>query len=165
MYGADNFCNSVSIVFNRQQDSLHVSAKYQYQIGRKWLCSVSQGVCWLEQATFNCGLCMWPDLMHRKSDRLRMYMAKSIHWQYNENDYMVHPKNTFALNCVQGPLYNHGYTFIPALINNQIFWRVWNEITYLFPNFNGCIADVWEWISNLISQFIIYVITLYPCGV
>ena len=28
--------------------------------------------------------------------------------------------------------------------------RVWDEITYPFPNFNGWTVDVWEWISNSI---------------
>ena len=26
--------------------------------------------------------------------------------------------------------------------------KVWDEITYPFPNFNGCTIEVWEWISN-----------------
>ena len=26
--------------------------------------------------------------------------------------------------------------------------KVWGEITDPFPNFNGCTAEVWEWISN-----------------
>ena len=25
---------------------------------------------------------------------------------------------------------------------------MWDEITYPFPNFNGCTVGVWEWISN-----------------
>ena len=39
--------------------------------------------------------------------------------------------------------------------------KVWDEITYLFPNFNGYTAKVREWISN-IPHFLIDVIT-YPC--
>ena len=30
--------------------------------------------------------------------------------------------------------------------------KVWNEIFYPFPNFNDCTVEVWEWISNFISQ-------------
>ena len=26
--------------------------------------------------------------------------------------------------------------------------QVGDEITYPFPNFNGCTVEVWEWISN-----------------
>ena len=39
---------------------------------------------------------------------------------------------------------------------------VWDEITYPFPNFNGCTVEVWEWMCNIILYFIIDVITVYP---
>ena len=39
---------------------------------------------------------------------------------------------------------------------------MWDQITYPFPNFNGCTVEVWEWISNFIPHFIRDVIT-YPC--
>ena len=29
--------------------------------------------------------------------------------------------------------------------------KVWYEISYTFPNFNGCAAEVWEWISYFTS--------------
>ena len=38
---------------------------------------------------------------------------------------------------------------------------MWDEITYPFPNFNGCTIEVWAWISNFIPHFIMGVIT-YP---
>ena len=31
--------------------------------------------------------------------------------------------------------------------------KVWDEITYAFPNFNGAAVEVWEWINNLIPIF------------
>ena len=37
--------------------------------------------------------------------------------------------------------------------------KVRAEITYLFPNFNGCTVELWKWISNFISYFIMDVIT------
>ena len=37
-----------------------------------------------------------------------------------------------------------------------------DEITYPFPNFNGCTVEVWEWISNFITHFMMDVIT-YSC--
>ena len=40
--------------------------------------------------------------------------------------------------------------------------KVLDEITYLFPNFNDFTIEVWEWTSNYIPYFIMYVIT-YPC--
>ena len=35
--------------------------------------------------------------------------------------------------------------------------KVWDEITYPFPNFNGTV-EVWEWVSNFIQHFITDVI-------
>ena len=40
--------------------------------------------------------------------------------------------------------------------------KMWGEITNPFQNFNGCTAEVYEWISNFILHFIIDVNT-YPC--
>ena len=37
--------------------------------------------------------------------------------------------------------------------------KVWDEITYLFPNFNGATVEVWEEINNSIAHFIVDVIT------
>ena len=44
------------------------------------------------------------------------------------------------------PFCQHWLTFIPAWINNYIHPKVWDEITYLFPNLNGAAVKVWEWI-------------------
>ena len=38
---------------------------------------------------------------------------------------------------------------------------MWDEITYLFPNLNGCTVEVLEWIDNFISLFLKDVVT-YP---
>ena len=35
--------------------------------------------------------------------------------------------------------------------------KVWDEMTYPFPNFNCAAVEVWEWISHV--NIIIYVIT------
>ena len=35
-------------------------------------------------------------------------------------------------------------------MSNYIYYEVWNEITYPFPNSNGAFAEVWEWISDFI---------------
>ena len=52
------------------------------------------------------------------------------------------------------PLYQHGLTLIPAWTSSYIHYKVWNEITYPFTNFNGC-----EWIINFIPYFTGDVIT------
>ena len=41
--------------------------------------------------------------------------------------------------------------------------NVCDEINYPFPNVNGCTVQVWEWISNFITHFIMYII-IYPCS-
>ena len=43
---------------------------------------------------------------------------------------------------------------IPAWINNLMPSEVLFEITYLFPNFNGCTVEVWEWICDFNSHFV-----------
>ena len=60
-------------------------------------------------------------------------------------------------------LYWHGLILIPAWISNHMPCKVWDEITYPFPNFNGAAVEVWEWINNFIPRSIMDVIT-YPCG-
>ena len=40
--------------------------------------------------------------------------------------------------------------------------KMWDNVTYPFPNFNGCTVEVWEWISKFIAHFLMDVIT-YPC--
>ena len=50
----------------------------------------------------------------------------------------------------------------PARIVNYNHNKVWDKITYPFPNFNGCIIEVWEWISIFTPHFTGHVIT-YPC--
>ena len=47
-------------------------------------------------------------------------------------------------------------------ICNHMPNKVWDEIIYPFPNFNGCTVEVWEWINNFIPNFIMDV-TTYPC--
>ena len=38
--------------------------------------------------------------------------------------------------------YLHGLSLIPAWISNYIHYKVWDEITYPFLNFNGCTVEV-----------------------
>ena len=49
----------------------------------------------------------------------------------------------------RGTLYKHG----PSWISNHMPSKLWDEITYPSPNFNGCTVEVWEWISNFHSIF------------
>ena len=56
----------------------------------------------------------------------------------------------------------NGLTSIPAWISNCNYHKVWDEITYPFPNFNGYTVEVWKWRSNFVPHFTGHVIT-YPC--
>ena len=62
----------------------------------------------------------------------------------------------------RGPFYEHRLTLIPAWIDNHMPSKVWDKITYPFPNFNDATVEVSEWISNFIPHFVMGVIT-YPC--
>ena len=42
----------------------------------------------------------------------------------------------------RGPFYYHGLTLIPAWISNYIHYKLWDEITYPFLNFNGATVEV-----------------------
>ena len=64
------------------------------------------------------------------------------------------------LNESRGPIYSHVST--STWITNHMPSKVWDESTYQFPNFNGNTVEVWEGISNLISHFIVDMIT-YSC--
>ena len=59
----------------------------------------------------------------------------------------------------RGPFYHHGLTLIPTWISNHMPRKVWAEISYPFPNFNGCTVEFWELITNFIPLFIMDPIT------
>ena len=50
---------------------------------------------------------------------------------------------------------------IPAWISNHMPNKVWDKITYPFPNFNGCTVVVWERISNFTTHFTMDVIIIH----
>ena len=66
------------------------------------------------------------------------------HWISTEEWKLVKPK-------LKGPPLIHAWMS-----------KLWGEITYPSPNFNGCTVEVWEWISNFIPQLLIDAST-YPC--
>ena len=49
-----------------------------------------------------------------------------------------------------------------ARIRSHAHYKVYDEITDPFPNFNSKAIKVWEWIGNFIQRFTGHVIT-YPC--
>ena len=43
-------------------------------------------------------------------------------------------------------------------IVTSVLAKIESEITYRFPNFSGCTAYVWDWMSNSIPHFIMDVL-------
>ena len=43
-------------------------------------------------------------------------------------------------------------------------FKVWDEFIYPFPNVNGAIIEIWEWIGNIIPQLTGYVIIFSMLG-
>ena len=62
----------------------------------------------------------------------------------------------------RGPFSSQGLTLIHTWISNHTHDKVWVEITYPFPNFNGVTVEVWKWISKFIPHFTRHAVT-YPC--
>ena len=70
----------------------------------------------------------------------------------------------FGVQCFSFQSFDHGQyqlsghmpslSLIPTCISNYIHYKVWDKITYPFPNFNSCTVEVWEWISNFIPYFL-----------
>ena len=61
--------------------------------------------------------------------------------------------------CLESPFANTTM-LIPAWINKHIHYKLWEEMTYLFPNFNSCTVEVWESISNFILHFVGHVLVI-----
>ena len=58
-----------------------------------------------------------------------------------------------STNILQGTdCFTDTDTLIPAWVSNHMFNKMWDKITYPFPNFNDCTVEVWEWISNFTPQ-------------
>ena len=54
----------------------------------------------------------------------------------------------------------YGLTSVSAWISIYMApSNVWDEITYQYTNYNRFVFEVWEWISNFIPHFKIYLIT------
>ena len=65
----------------------------------------------------------------------------------------------YNILCIFPIFQTHDYP-IETWISNPMSSKVWDEITYPFPNFNG--ATVWEWMSNFIPYHVMNVM-IYPC--
>ena len=47
------------------------------------------------------------------------------------------------------------------MISNHMLSKVWDAITFPFPNFNATTVEIWERMSNFALHFIIDVIIIH----
>ena len=66
---------------------------------------------------------------------------------------LFHNGSLSTIDVIRNRFYWHGLTLILVCIGNCTPRKVWDEIIYAFPNFNGCTVDVWKWIGNFILRF------------
>ena len=55
---------------------------------------------------------------------------------------------------LRSPVHWHGLTLIPVRLSSYIHYKIWDEMIYLFPNFNGATVEVWDWINNFIHNLL-----------
>ena len=63
--------------------------------------------------------------------------SSGISWSF-----FIVSSNTLFSKQSRAPFYWHGLTLIPTWISNYIHYKVWDEITYPFLNFNGATVEV-----------------------
>ena len=96
-------------------------------------------------------------------DTLPWMSSNVFMWPYgNVNIFMLNNPWSSISVTHQGLLLLTLFQSNPACISSHTHYTVYDEITYSFPNFNGCTVDVWEWMSNFVSHFTGCVIT-DPC--
>ena len=85
-----------------------------------------------------------------------------LHWyesRSSDSSLMFSVKITSGKFHAWGPL---SWQFNINLSMEYIHYKVWDKITYQFPNFTSATIEVWEWISNVISHLSGRMI-IYPC--
>ena len=101
-----------------------------------------------------------PFTRHRKtSNQANARVATSSHRKPPSSLIPEERCNTLYLRKkteTKGVIVTEWVLWLYAWINNHIHYTVWDEITYPFPNFNGCTVEVWEWMSSFIPHFIGY---------
>ena len=74
------------------------------------------------------------------------YLAEQVSWSASAGTGIDFTnKNKIVSSWVQiwGPFYWHELALIPAWVSKYTHYKVWDEITYSFPNFNGFTVEVW----------------------
>ena len=102
-------------VNNSEQISVKFESKLITNLSRKSPLHLEYLVC--EMTT----ILLWPKCVNVQS--LKRYMSAAI----------------------PGPFLLTWIVLIPEWISKHIPRKVWDEIAYPFPNFNGATVEVWEW--------------------
>ena len=92
----------------------------------------------------------WPLFIHNEWEAgsatnimMHIHLCQSHVGSHKHTSIMI----TSSLFDTWGPCHLHDLTLIPAWISNQKPSNVWDEITYLFPNFNGATIDGCTYLS------------------
>ena len=110
--------------------------------------------CWLAYATIIEFVRVVVDNANKRGGQGRMIFVVPGNSQWNNQNWKKKSGIQRGL-CERnwGPFSYRGLISIPSWISNYIQYRVWDELTYPSPTFNGCTFEVWEWISNFIWYF------------
>ena len=154
--------SNYGILINRKQGKLLAYLLTQWLSLWRIVCKINRW-CHLE-VNSTC----WSPVVLLSTMNIAVVLRKYKHKDYSQSLEATHLCFIFRLNASVIPkmswdhLYSHGLTLIPAWISNYMPSKMWDEITYPFPNFNGATVEVWERKSNLIPHYIIEAIT-YLC--
>ena len=112
-------------------------------------------LCWMQDSKLG-------SLRHQFANRLNIHIIQLL-LQLSSGVFSLlqfHHTNS-TLMMTRNPIYQHGLTLISAWMSNYNHYKVWDEITYPFPNFNNATIEIREWTSNAIPHLTGHVIT-YP---
>ena len=77
-----------------------------------------------------------PMLIYHKRDSVRFTWIQCKRTKCNIHDLFQNKIFKMSALCPRAPFTNMFLTVIPALISNYIHHKVWDDITYPFPNFS-----------------------------
>ena len=106
-------------------------------------------------------------------DRIRQWLEQKTtaftKWYYSDETWASRRLKSSVTRLFRRLFWLTEKILNPRLLGNCRGWianhkssKVWEEMTSLFPNFNGCTVAVWEWKSQFIPHTVMGVIT-YPC--
>ena len=80
-------------------------------------------------------------------------LRNKLNWSFSRKSNIFIQENVLEnFICEMASILSRPQCVNPWLIN-YIHYKMWDEITYPFPNFNGAAVEVWEYLSNFILHF------------